>query len=106
MEPIKVIVSHDPEELIVWGQENEGKIHAAALDGVHEMIKNKDIEELVLFEFYKNKLDVLPFAEILLHQSEMLDSLNVALKWFVENEYYEEAARVKNYLDLLEYKSI
>jgi hypothetical protein len=104
MKPLKVIIEPDADMLVEWGKNNEETIHNISVEGVEQILKNRGIEELVLVEFYERSLDVIPFAEILLHHSEMLSSLQIAEKWYVENEMYEDAARVKNYRDQIEYK--
>ena len=98
--PIKVILTEeDDDAIIVWGRQNQGDFHTLAAEAAMALHKNKNMEGIVLVEFFDSPYDLEPWSDIYMERDEIISTLEDAEIYFVSVEEYEKAQWVKNYRD-------
>ena len=100
--PIKVILEDEEEDaVVVWGRQNQTEFHTLAVEAAMALHKNKNMEGIVLFEFFSSPYDLEPWSDIYMERDEILPTLEDAEFYFVSLEEYEKAQWVKNYRDTI-----
>jgi len=100
--PLKVILTEENDDgIIIWGIENEFQFHTLAAEAAMALHKNKNMEGIVVVEFFDSPYDLEPWSDIYMDRDEIATSLEDAEIYFVSVEEYEKAQWVKNYRDKL-----
>lgn len=102
--PTRVIIERDADLIIEWSAKNEHMIHDAVLLGVQLLLSHPHEEDLILIEFFESSLDDESFADVGLQREDIIESLRLAEKFYVNVEEYEKAADAKNLISIANIK--
>lgn len=86
-----------PEDLEKWFTDNREKIYGRSVETAYTLIKNKDLDQEILFEFFWESDE--SYAKIYMNRKDVETAMEKALNFFVDNEMYEKAQICKDIKD-------
>jgi len=89
--PLTIVIAADPDAIVEWSESRKTLMHDLTLEGANALMVNTEKEEQILINFYESFGDSLPYADVSIHRDEILDSLEIALEYYVNEELFEKA---------------